>query len=81
MDRIQQAKELLRHPLIVEFFEKGREAIYNSWVSSKDVEEREKIFLYKEAFDSFEEFFKRIIEEGEAKIEIDEQKKKRFGIF
>lgn len=39
--RAEHAKRLMNDPLITEFFENYSKVLYNKWVNSKSVEERE----------------------------------------
>ena len=66
-----EAKRLLTHPLICEFFEKGQENLfhrfrnpYNENGQIATVKDRERIFLMLQALQEFNQFFQKLIIDG-----------------
>lgn len=71
ISRKQGAKDLLKHPLVVEFFEAGEESLFQRFSSpySPDGEiasekDRERLFYMLQALQEFKQFFQKIIIDG-----------------
>lgn len=66
MDRGQQAKDLLEHPLMLEAFETIRQTYLTQWENSpaRDVEGREKIWTYLKQLDSLKAHLTSVIQTG-----------------
>lgn len=53
MDKSKEAETLLRHPLIVEFFDTYKKALFERWLNTPDAEERDEIYQLQVAADAF----------------------------
>jgi len=72
IQRAHDAKQLLQHPLIQEFFCDIDTICYNAIINSKslDVQEREQMYLFARASRMFKGLFEQTINEGTFREEV-----------
>ena len=69
---------LMRHPLMIHFFERAEERVFTQWKQAETAEEREKLWLAKCGLEAFREFTQSLIIDGKM-AERDLQEKLHSG--
>lgn len=79
-ERGYQAREILAHPLVAEFFERAEHEIWKAFKDSplRDAEGREKLRLMQEWLTKFRAFFEEAITTGRLAQDMIEQQRTLF---
>jgi hypothetical protein len=73
----KQARFILEHPLVKDFFIRFHEQIYGAIKRAKTVEDRDRLASYGRCADEFEQYFRRFLDTGKMDALLKEQEEKQ----